>query len=269
MQDGKVRFFVETKHLESAENKRQLGEYYYAGFLTVSLTEDGWRITEGSLEPQNLAWKLGGHQPWLADPVDVAIVQGLGKPLDEKSALQSRLEWHADDHVTVVFADNAGNRKTAVEAVRLTEGTWRVIAVEKSIPFSEYAGPGEDREAIRYSDEQKEAVRAAGRKYGIEPLLPAKGVADDDLMEIRFTRHSLELVYPHFSVEQSGRNLAEPAPGETAETIVLPGGQKLQWFPEQRTLTFQTGGVHVALGSAKSLGKEKFVKIARSMIEEW
>jgi len=269
MQDGKVRFFVETKHLESAENKRQLGEYYYAGFFTVSLTEDGWRITEGSLEPQNLAWKLGGHQPWLADPVDVAIVQGLGKPLDEKSALQSRLEWHADDHVTVVFADNAGNRKTAVEAVRLTEGTWRVIAVEKSIPFSEYAGPGEDREAIRYSDEQKEAVRAAGRKYGIEPLLPAKGVVDDDLMEIRFTRHSLELVYPHFSVEQSGRNLAEPAPGETAETIVLPGGQKLQWFPEQRTLTFQTGGVHVALGSAKSLGKEKFVKIARSMIEEW
>jgi len=269
MQDGQVRFFVETKHLESAGNKRQLGEYYYAGFLTVSLTEDGWRITEGSLEPQNLAWKLGGHQPWLADPVDVAIVQGLGKPLDEKSALQSRLEWHADDHVTVVFADNAGNRKTAVEAVRLTEGTWRVIAVEKSIPFSEYAGPGEDREAIRYSDEQKEAVRAAGRKYGIEPLLPAKGVADDDLMEIRFTRHSLELVYPHFSVEQSGRNLAEPAPGETAETIVLPGGQKLQWFPEQRTLTFQTGGVHVALGSAKSLGKEKFVKIARSMIEEW
>jgi len=267
MQDGQVRFFVETKHLESAGNKRQLGEYYYAGFFTVTLTEDGWRIAEGSLEPQNLAWALEGHQPWLADPVDVAIVQGLGRPLDEGSALHPRLEWHADDHVTVIFADNIGNRETAVEAVRLTEGTWRVIAVEKSIPFSEYAGPGGVREAILYSDEQKEAVREAGRKYGIEPLLPAKGVADDCLMEIRFTKHSLELVYPHFSVEQSNRNLAEPVPGETAETIVLPGGQKLQWFPEQRTLTFQTGGVHVALGSAKSVGKEEFVKIAQSMIE--
>jgi len=268
MQDGKVRFFVETKHLESAENKRQLGEYYYAGFFTVSLTEDGWRITEGTLEPQDLAWKLYGHRPWLADPVDVAIVQGLGRPLDEGSALQSRLKWHADDHVTVVFADNTENRETAVEAVRLTEGTWRVIAVEKSIPFSEYAGPGGGEVAIRYSDKQKEAVREAGRKYGIEPLLPAKGVADDYLMEIRFTKHSLHLVYPHFSVEQSNRNLAEPVPGETAETIVLPGGQKLLWFPEQRTLTFQTGGVHVALGSAKSVGKEEFVKIARSMMEE-
>jgi len=267
MQDGKVRFFVETKHLESAENKRQLGEYYYAGFFTVSLTEDGWRITEGTLEPQDLAWKLYGHRPWLADPVDVAIVQGLGRPLDEGSALQSRLKWHADDHVTVVFADNTENRETAVEAVRLTEGTWRVIAVEKSIPFSEYAGPGGGEVAIRYSDKQKEAVREAGRKYGIEPLLPAKGVADDYLMEIRFTKHSLHLVYPHFSVEQSNRNLAEPVPGETAETIVLPGGQKLQWFPEQRTLTFQTGGVHVALGSAKSVDKEEFVKIAQSMIE--
>ena len=267
MQDGKVRFFVETKHLESAENKRQLGEYYYAGFFTVSLTEDGWRITEGTLEPQDLAWKLYGHRPWLADPVDVAIVQGLGRPLDEGSALQSRLKWHADDHVTVVFADNTENRETAVEAVRLTEGTWRVIAVEKSIPFSEYAGPGGGEVAIRYSDKQKEAVREAGRKYGIVPLLPAKGVADDYLMEIRFTKHSLQLVYPHFSVEQSNRNLAEPVPGETAETIVLPGGQKLQWFPEQRTLTFQTGGVHVALGSAKSVDKEEFVKIAQSMIE--
>ena len=267
MQDGKVRFFVETKHLESAENKRQLGEYYYAGFFTVSLTEDGWRITEGTLEPQDLAWKLYGHRPWLADPVDVAIVQGLGRPLDEGSALQSRLKWHADDHVTVVFADNTENRETAVEAVRLTEGTWRVIAVEKSIPFSEYAGPGGGEVAIRYSDKQKEAVREAGRKYGIEPLLPAKGVADDYLMEIRFTKHSLKLVYPHFSVEQSDRNLVQTVPGETAETIVLPGGQKLQWFPEQRTLTFQTGGVHVALGSAKSVDKEEFVKIAQSMIE--
>ena len=268
MQDGHARFFAETKHLEFAGNKRQLGEYYYAGFFTVTLTEDGWRIAEGSLEPQNLAWKLGGHQPWLADPAAVAIVQGLGRPLDEGSALQSRLEWHADDHVTVVFADNTENRETAVEAVRLTEGTWRVIAVEKSIPFSEYAGPGGGEVAIRYSDKQKESVRAAGRKYGIEPLLPAKGMADDYLMEIRFTKHSLELVYPHFSVEQSNRNLAEPAPGETAETILFPGGQKLLWFPEQRTLTFQTGGVHVALGSAKSVGKEEFVKIARSMMEE-
>jgi len=267
MQDGKVRFFVETKHLESAENKRQLGEYYYAGFFTVLLTEDGWRITEGTLEPQDLAWKLYGHRPWLADPVDVAIVQGLGRPLDEGSALQSRLKWHAYDHVTVVFADNNENRETDVEAVRLTDGTWRVIAVEKSIPFSEHAGPGGGEVAIRYSDKQKEAVREAGRKYGIEPLLPAKGVADDYLREIRFTKHSLQLVYPHFSVEQSNRNLAEPVPGETAETIVLPGGQKLQWFSEQRTLTFQTGGVHVALGSAKSVGKEEFVKIAQSMIE--
>jgi hypothetical protein len=133
-QDGQARFFVETRHLEFAGDKPQLGAYYYAGFFAASLTQDGWRITEGSLEPQNLAWALGGHQPWLADPVDVAIVQGLGRPLDNGLALRSRLERHADHHVTVVFEDESGNRKAAVKAVRLTEGTWRVIAVEKDIP---------------------------------------------------------------------------------------------------------------------------------------
>ena len=133
MQDGQARFFVETKHLEFAGDKRQLGAYYYAGFFAAAQTDEGWRITEGSLEPQNLAWELGGHQPWLADPVDAAIVQGLGKPLDGGLTLQSRVEWHSVDHVTVIFTDEKGNTETAVEAVRLTEGTWRVIAVEQSI----------------------------------------------------------------------------------------------------------------------------------------
>mgnify|MGYP002479033217 FL=1 len=133
MQDDHARFFVETKHLESAADKRRLGAYYYAGFFSVALTGEGWRITEGNLEPQNLAWALGGHQPWLGNPVDVAIVQGLGRTIDDGSSLHPRLEWHADDHVTVVFPDGAGSG-TAVEAVRLTEGTWQVIAVEESIP---------------------------------------------------------------------------------------------------------------------------------------
>jgi len=62
--------------------------------------------------------------------VDVAIVEGLGKPPDDGLTLQSRVEWHADDHVTVIFTDDAGNAAAAVEAVRLAEGTWRVIAVE-------------------------------------------------------------------------------------------------------------------------------------------
>lgn len=129
-ENGEARFFVETKHLEAAGTKSLFGEFYYSGFFSAKKTEDGWRLTDGSLEPQNLAWALGGHQPWLADPILVAIVQGLGRPLDGEPTSEPRMIRHDDDFVTVIFTDEAGNVKGSAELVRLKEGTWKVISVE-------------------------------------------------------------------------------------------------------------------------------------------
>jgi hypothetical protein len=50
------------------------GIFYYSGFITVGKIDDGWRLTGASLEPENLARNLGGHQPWRSDPKQVALV---------------------------------------------------------------------------------------------------------------------------------------------------------------------------------------------------
>lgn len=83
IQDKQVRFFVETRHIEITEDNPRTGIFYYTGFFTVDKTQEGWRITDGSLISQNLAWKLGGHQPWRADPVLVAKIEGIGVKMED------------------------------------------------------------------------------------------------------------------------------------------------------------------------------------------
>lgn len=126
--DGEATFFVETKHLEAAGKHHLLGEFYYKGFFTVKHGEDGWRIAEGSLEPQNLAFRLGGHQPWREDPFQVALVLGWGKEMDEKQKINHRIVYHTDDYVTVDFLDNTGDTEASFDLVRPEEGFWLILA---------------------------------------------------------------------------------------------------------------------------------------------
>jgi len=123
--DGQRRFFVETKHLEAAGEKPRLGYFYYTGFFTVAETADGWRITGGSLEPENLSWKLGGHQPWRGVPEMVAQVELAGsidKPLGK-----AIVENNTDGTVTVKFVDSNGKETHRAILVQLQDGIWRML----------------------------------------------------------------------------------------------------------------------------------------------
>lgn len=267
MQEGEARFFVETKHLEAVgddENGYRFGEFYYSGFFSVGKTEAGWKITSGSLEPQNLAWELGGHQPWLAEPEQVAIVHGLGQRTDDERLAEPQIFYHNENHATVTFIDEDQRVSASVEMVRLREGIWKVIAIERDIPFSYYTSANEE---IRYSIEMTQELMDLSRTYGIQPLLPEKGVASDYLMKVRLLKHAMEFVYPHFSVIQSNQDLMRAnLRDEQAESVTLPNGGQAWWLREQRTLYLEVEGVYVMIQSAKSVGKDEFIRVAQSLV---
>lgn len=123
---GEKRFFVETKHLEILGEKPRPGIFYYTGFFTVGKTAEGWRITGGKLEPENLAWKLGGHQPWRADAEQVARVSGLGASIDKPLGTATIIE-NEDGTVTVIFVDEQGKESHQVTLVEPEDGIWQVL----------------------------------------------------------------------------------------------------------------------------------------------
>ena len=124
-ENGERRFFAEVKTIEAVGEKPRLGIFYSAGFFTVRETPEGWRITGGSLEPEKLGWKIGGHQPWLGDPEAVARAQlggSIGDPLGEPVT-----ENNPDGTVTVKFTDRNGNVNHQAVLVQREDGIWEVI----------------------------------------------------------------------------------------------------------------------------------------------
>ncbi|MGB9904830.1 MAG: hypothetical protein ACPLQO_09225, partial [Desulfotomaculales bacterium] len=124
-ENGERRFFAEVKTIEAVGEKPRLGIFYSAGFFTVRETSEGWRITGGSLEPEKLGWKIGGHQPWLGDPEAVARVQlreSINTPLGEPVT-----ENNPDGTVTVKFTDRNGNVNHRAVPVQREDGIWEVI----------------------------------------------------------------------------------------------------------------------------------------------
>lgn len=126
---GEESFFVELKTVEMLEQKTAV--VYYSGYFTLAREGDGWRVTKAEVEPENLAWKLGGHQPWRADPAMVANVE-LRRVLDAEvnsDPAASRVT-RLDDGRVVVMVPTTGEKPEwhKVILVPLTDGTWRVLS---------------------------------------------------------------------------------------------------------------------------------------------
>jgi hypothetical protein len=122
----RARFFVETRHLEFVGDKLCVGIFYYTGFYTLDRTEEGWRIVEGSLEPQNLVWELSGHQPWRGDPVMVAIVDGLGLGSQDEAG-KAVVRNNPDGTVVVDFSHAPLAESRRFVLYRPFDGMWRII----------------------------------------------------------------------------------------------------------------------------------------------
>jgi len=102
------RFFVELKTVIILKKTTVV---YYSGYLTFTQEGDGWRITGAEVKPEDLAWKLGGHQPWRADPAMVANVE-LRQELDAEvnsDPAASRVT-RLDDGRVVVMVPTTGEK---------------------------------------------------------------------------------------------------------------------------------------------------------------
>lgn len=125
-ENDKKKFFVETRHIEVTRHEPRAGIFYYIGFFTVDKTGKGWCITGGNLEPQNLAWALGGHQPWRADPIMVALVEGLGVSIETDMG-EPVVENNPDGTVTVKFLDIHSRQLHSIVLYLPKDGMWRVL----------------------------------------------------------------------------------------------------------------------------------------------
>lgn len=119
------RFFVETEHIEAADNPVRFGTFYYWGFFTLREIDGKWVITEGKLESENPVWRIGGHQPWQDNPQMVAtsFLRASGRT----SSGDVELELQEDGVAKVVVTDADTGDAFQVDLVRLQDGIWQII----------------------------------------------------------------------------------------------------------------------------------------------
>jgi len=122
---GEPRFFVEIKTIEAVGEKPRLAVFYYSGFFAVTETPEGWQINDGHLEPENLGWKVGGHQPWRGDPESVANVQ-LGQSIDTPPG-EAATENNVNGTVTVKYIDANGYITNWAILAQREDGIWEMI----------------------------------------------------------------------------------------------------------------------------------------------
>jgi hypothetical protein len=137
-EDGRSRVFVEEERIALLGGVPAMA--WFAGFVEVTRTSDGWKISNfKDVKPEDIiSMSLGGHQPWRADPEDVALVglkcslddlnckvvsnslSSAGKPLDEGGT--------AGQPAVVMIQRAAGLSR--VELARLHSGEWIVVRVQ-------------------------------------------------------------------------------------------------------------------------------------------
>ncbi|MGE5508447.1 MAG: hypothetical protein ACM3RP_08215 [Chitinophagales bacterium] len=128
LQDGGLRYFVETRNLEITGEKPRPGYFWYSGFVLMKrAAAGGWVIADQKLSPEELAFKAGGHSPWRGD-AELVARQALGGRIDAPLG-QAKLTHNADGTVTVHFSQ-PGQTGQGVVLVQRYDGIWTVIRQE-------------------------------------------------------------------------------------------------------------------------------------------
>ncbi len=123
--NGNYKFFVEIKTIEAVQEKKSFGIFYYCGYLTIENTKEGYKITKGNLELENMAWAYGGHQPWKADPEFVAKMV-LEKNINDKIE-KTEIEKTENGISIVKFMDTKGKIIAQVEITQRMDSLYEVL----------------------------------------------------------------------------------------------------------------------------------------------
>jgi hypothetical protein len=134
-QEGVSRVFVEEERIAVLAGVPAMA--WFAGFVEVTRTSEGWKISNFTdVKPEDIiSMSLGGHQPWRADPEDVARVGLKCSPNEVDCEIVSNsltlTGQTLDRAVTterpvIVMIQRAGGLRR-VELARLHSGEWIVV----------------------------------------------------------------------------------------------------------------------------------------------
>ena len=130
-ENGERKYFVETRNMEAIQDSRnpRMGVFCYKGYVTLRDTDEGWRITESDLEPEDPSWYMAGHQSWYADLEAVTQVIGMGVSIDEDLGPKT-VEYNDDGSVTVKYQDKNGNDLYRILLIQTQDQQYQVISKE-------------------------------------------------------------------------------------------------------------------------------------------
>lgn len=107
------------------------------------------------------------------------------------------------------------------------------------------------------------------KNYGIQnPYVPTEGAGTDYIMEIRKDTDALHIVYPHFSVHESSKEIPPYSKVLKEQSIKLSIGNGVWRETEVSApqLYLHLNGIYIAIDSAHYYNKKVYEKIAESMV---
>ncbi|AET67839.1 hypothetical protein Desor_2237 [Desulfosporosinus orientis DSM 765] len=122
---------------------------------------------------------------------------------------------------------------------------------------------------MRCTKKDIEQIINTAASYGIEnPFIPLRGISTEYIMEVREEPDALAIIYPHFSIRESIKDLMSSYETEEKHDVKLTIGTAT-WVTVQgqEKLFLKLNGINVSISSAKPFKKEDFEKVAESLVE--
>jgi len=122
---------------------------------------------------------------------------------------------------------------------------------------------------LRYTLNDFSDIQLAAKKHGIEnPFIPTEGIASDYVMTVDTESDVLKITYPHFSIQQSTKELASSNNGYPGKIVKSERGH-LNWVYSDDTPQFLftvRDGIFITISSAKPFEEKEFEKVMESLV---
>lgn len=123
---------------------------------------------------------------------------------------------------------------------------------------------------IRYTRKDIEQILNLAKSYKIyNPYIPVKGVSTDYIIEVREEQDALAIVYPHFTVRQSIKELIPISKIQEKQDVKLNigNGTLINIREGQKILLLKLNDVYISISSSKFFDEKDFEKVAESLVQ--
>lgn len=104
--------------------------------------------------------------------------------------------------------------------------------------------------------------------YGIKnPYIPVKGIATEYIMEVRKEQSEFAIIYPHFSITESTRDLMPIEYQERKDVKLTIGNATWVTVQGRERLFLKLNNIYISIGSAKPFIKKDFEKVIESLVQ--